>query len=147
MVDMFTILIVFLLKSYSTSAVHITPQKNLQLPTSSSYDAPVESLRLVVSLDGVYVEDKKVVALEQGNFQTNDLESTDKKFVRKLYEELDKQAQKVKEIGDKNEDVKFEGKVILQADERLNYETLQKVLYTSSLAGYGNLKLATFSYE
>ena len=32
MVDMFTILIVFLLKSFSTSAVHITPHDGMKLP-------------------------------------------------------------------------------------------------------------------
>ena len=49
MVDMFTILIVFLLKSFSTSAVHITPHQNLNLPSSTSQTNPVEALRLVVA--------------------------------------------------------------------------------------------------
>lgn len=147
MVDMFTILIVFLLKSYSTSSVHITPLEGLQLPTSSSYTDPVEALRLVVSMDGVFVEDKKVVEFQEGNFKAEDLDRTDQDFVRELYEELDRQAKKSREISEVNEEHKFEGAVVMQADARLNYGVLKKVMYTSSMAGYADLKLATVSYD
>ena len=63
MVDMFTIMIVFLLKSYSTSAVHVTAHEGLKLPHSSSYTDPVEAVRLVVATDGIYVDDKKIVLM------------------------------------------------------------------------------------
>lgn len=147
MVDMFTIMIVFLLKSYSTSAVHITPQQGLKLPNSSSYTEPVEALKLVVSLDGIYVDDKQVLALEQGQLNGQDLDANDQDFIRKLYEELDKHAEKSKSIAEKNEEHEFEGKVIMQADSRLPYKVLKKVMYTSSMAGYADMKLATVSFE
>lgn len=145
MVDMFTILIVFLLKSFSTSAVHITPHKNLNLPFSSSYTNPVEALRLVVSTDGIYVEDKKIADIAEGKVDPAATEPNDPDFIRSLYDELDKQALKAKEISEKNTEIEFEGKVVMQADSKLPYETLKKVMYTSSLAGYADLKLATVS--
>jgi biopolymer transport protein ExbD len=49
MVDMFVILLVFLLKSYSTSPVNITPSKNLTLPKSAAVVDPQDVLKLVVS--------------------------------------------------------------------------------------------------
>jgi len=64
MVDMFVILLVFLLKTYSTSPVNITPKDGLRLPESSSPTDPIDVVKLVVSTDGVFVEDKKVMALE-----------------------------------------------------------------------------------
>lgn len=146
MVDMFTIMIVFLLKSYSTSAVHITPHDGLKLPTSTAYTDPVEALRLVVSMDGIYVDDEKVVELENGEIKKVDLDSNDSDFIRTLYEALDKQAVKTRTIAEKNETVEFDGKVVMQADSRLNYALLKKVMYTSSLAGYADLKLATIGY-
>lgn len=147
MVDMFTIMIVFLLKSYSTSAVNITPQKGLQLPVSTTMSAPVEALKLVVSADGIYVDDKKIVDIKDGRLDGAAVESTDPDFIRGLYDELDKHALKAKDIAEKNAEVQFDGKVVMQADAKLPYDTLKKVMYTSSLAGYADLKLATFSNE
>ncbi|NQZ01981.1 MAG: biopolymer transporter ExbD [Bdellovibrionales bacterium] len=147
MVDMFTIMIVFLLKSYSTSSVHITPQEGLKLPNSSSYVQPVEALKLVVALDGVYVDDKKVMPMEEGKIAAADLDANDPDFVKSLYEKLNEMAEKSKEIADVNEEHEFDGKVVMQADSRLNYKTLKKVMYTASLAGYADMRLATIAYE
>lgn len=146
MVDMFTIMIVFLLKSYSTSAVHITPHDGLKLPNSTSYTDPVEALRLVVSMDGIYVDDEKVVVLEKGEVPKAELDANDSDFIRSLYEALDRQASKTKAIAEKNETIEFDGKVVMQADSKLNYALLKKVMYTSSLAGYADLKLATIGF-
>ncbi|MCB0411410.1 MAG: biopolymer transporter ExbD [Bdellovibrionales bacterium] len=143
MVDMFTIMIVFLLKSYSTSAVQVNPHEKLQLPSSTSYKDPVEALRLVVALDGIYVDDNRIVELKDGQVADADTDAGDKNFIRPLYEALDKQAEKSRGIANKNEDLEFEGSIVMQADKRLNYATLKKVMYTSSIAGYADLKLAT----
>ena len=56
-------------------------------------------------------------------------------------------AEKSKEIADVNEEHEFDGKVVMQADSRLNYKTLKKVMYTASLAGYADMRLATIAYE
>lgn len=147
MVDMFTILIVFLLKSFSTSAVNIDPHKGLQLPTSSSYVEPIEALKVVVSLEGIYIEDKRVVGLKDGKIEASQLDNNDQDFVRTLYDELEKHAKKSKDIADKNEEVDFDGKIVMQADSRLDYSEIKKVMYTASLAGYTEMKLATMAYE
>jgi biopolymer transport protein ExbD len=145
MVDMFTILIVFLLKSFSTSSVHVTPHKGMELPFSSAYVSPVEATRLVVSLEGIFVDDKEIVKFENGQLNRADVERNDPDFIKALYDELDKLADVSKEIAEKNEDHEFEGKVVMQADQRLPYSILKKVMYTSSLAGYADMKLATFA--
>lgn len=145
MVDMFTILIVFLLKSFSTSAVTVTPHKGLKMPYSTSIVQPTEALRLVVAEDGIYVEDQKIIELADGKIDSAHLENGDEDFIRPLYEALDKEALKSKDISKQNEEHEFEGKVVMQADGRLPYSLLKKVMYTSSLAGYADLKLATVS--
>ena len=84
MVDMFVILLVFLLKSYSTSPVNINPSADLTLPASSSTKDPIDALKLVVSKTGIFVDDKKVVDIAQGNIQSKDIDSTDTNFIRAL---------------------------------------------------------------
>ncbi len=145
MVDMFVILLVFLLKSYSTSPTQISPDKSLALPVSTSTKAPVDALKLVVSKAGIFVDDKKIIDLSQGAVDVKDVDASDTNFIRALYAELDQQAQKSKSIAKVNETVEFDGKVIMQADRDLPYELLRKVMYTSMMAGYSDVKIAVMS--
>lgn len=142
MVDMFVILLVFLLKSYSTSPVNISPSDKLTLPASSSTKDPVDVLKLMVSKEGVFVEDKKVVDLKDGQIEVKDVDPSDTQFIRALYTELDLQAQKSRKIASVNDTVEFDGKVIMQADRSMPYELLRKVMYTSMMAGYSDVKIA-----
>lgn len=145
MVDMFTILLVFLLKSYTTSSVQINPADGLKLPISQSYTDPVEALLVTVSSKGIYVGDKKIMELAGGSISETDLDKQDDRFIRPLYDELNREAEKTRDIASQNETITFAGKVILQADEAVPYELLRKVMYTSSMAGFADMKLATMS--
>lgn len=147
MVDMFTIIIVFLLKSFSTSAVNITPQKGLNLPASFSLADPVEGLKLIVSKEGIFVDDNRVAILVDGKVSAEDQDPQDRMFIKGLFTALDKEAEKSKEIAKINTEHKFEGKLVMQADKELPYELLRKVFYTASMAGYADLKMATLSLD
>ncbi len=147
MVDMFVILLVFLLKSYSTSPVNITPSDKLQLAVSTSTKDPVDVLKLVVSKVGIFVEDKKIVDFNQGALDVKDVDAADTQFIRTLYNELDEQAKKARKIASVNEEIEFDGKVIMQADRSLPYELLRKVMYTSMMAGYSDVKIAVVTKD
>jgi biopolymer transport protein ExbD len=147
MVDMFVILLVFLLKSYSTSPVQLSPGKDMTLPVSTSTTDPVDVLKLQVSKNAIFVEDKKIVDLKDGQVDVKDIDQNDTQFIRTLYTELDGQANKSRTIASKNEEMEFDGKVIMQADRNLPYELLKKVMYTSMMAGYSDVKIAVLSKE
>tara|TARA_B100000749_G_C18450166_1_gene476196 strand:- start:32902 stop:33417 length:516 start_codon:yes stop_codon:yes gene_type:complete len=148
MVDMFTIIIVFLLKSFSTSAVNITPQEGLLLPVSSSYENPVEGVKLVISKKGIFVQDEQVVIFpEEGRLDKKDRDPKDPSFITTLFKALDKEAEKSKQIAEVNEEYKFDGKIVMQADETLPYSLLKKVMYTASMAGYADMKMAVMSMD
>ena len=145
MVDMFVILLVFLLKSYSTSPVQITPSDKLTLPASTAMKDPVDVLKLIVSKSGVFVEDKKIVDFNAGELASADLDANDQMFIRPLYNELDGQAQKSRSIANVNEEMQFDGKVLLQSDRDMPYSILRKIMYTSMLAGYSDVKIAVMT--
>jgi biopolymer transport protein ExbD len=145
MVDMFVILLVFLLKTYSTSPVNITPKEGMRLPESTSLVDPVDVVKLMVSRDGVFVEDKKVMDLTNGKLAAGAADENDASFLRPLFEELDKRAKHAKDISKVNDSFEFDGKVLMQADRDLAYDVLQKVMYTSMMAGYADVKLAVAS--
>jgi biopolymer transport protein ExbD len=142
MVDMFVILLVFLLKTYSTSPVNITPKEGMRLPESTSLTEPVDVVKLMVSETAVFVEDKKVLDLEKGRVPASIVDNNDPSFLKPLFEELDERAKHAKEISKMNDTFEFDGKILMQADRSLPYEVLQKVMYTSMLAGYADVKLA-----
>src|SRR5258707_13421278 len=86
MVDMFVILLVFLLKTYSTSPVNISPKEGLRMPESSSLTDVVDVVKLVVSRDGIFVEDKKVLDLDMGRVPAGAVDSNDASFLRGLFD-------------------------------------------------------------
>jgi biopolymer transport protein ExbD len=145
MVDMFVILLVFLLRSYSTSPVNISPKAGLRLPESSSPTDPVDVLKMVVSTDGLFVEDKRVLSFANGAIDKADTESNDPQFIRKLYDALDEHAKLAKSISKVNDSFEFDGKILVQADRAMPYDLLKKVMYTSMMAGYSDVKLAVVS--
>jgi biopolymer transport protein ExbD len=147
MIDMFTIILVFLLKSYATSAVDVVPGKDVTLPSSTSTVSAIEALKVVVSQKGIFVDDKQILAFEDGKVPAGMLDAQDKKFIKPLFDALKEQADKTKSISKQNETVNFEGKVILQADRALSYDQLSKVLYTSAFAGYTNVNFAVAAIQ
>lgn len=147
MVDMFTILLVFLLKSYTTSSVQLNPVDDLRVPASTAVIEPGEMLKLVVTKKGIYVDDQKILDLNDGVLDSAYIDEKDKKFIRPLYEALDAHAKKAEEIQKQNSEMKFTGAYVLQADQSLSYKMLKQVIYTSMLAGYGDLKLGAMGME
>lgn len=147
MVDMFIILLVFLLKSYSTSPVNVTPSKSLQLAQSTVSTDPVDVLKMVVSKSALFVDDEKVADLNNNEFDSTQLDENDKEFIRPLYAALDKKAQQSKDIAKINSTVEYDGKVFMQIDRDLPYVVLKKIMYTSMLAGYYDVKFAVVSKD
>jgi biopolymer transport protein ExbD len=148
MVDMFVILLVFLLKSYSTSPVTVNPTKDLMLPTSTSSTEPVDIIKMVVSKKGIFIEDKKIIEFNsQLQLPSKDTDATDPMAIQPLFRELEAKANLVRNIASVNDKVVFDGKILVQADRDMPYSLLQKVLYTAMLTGYSDVKFAVLSRD
>jgi biopolymer transport protein ExbD len=147
MVDMFIILLVFLLKSFSTSPVNITPSASLNLPQSTVTTDLVDVIKVVVSKSAIFVEDNKVADIVNGDFEVSQIDQKDKDFIRPFYDELDKNAQKTRKIASVNDTVAFDGKILMQIDRDLPYSVIKRIMYTSMLAGYYDVKFAVISKD
>lgn len=141
MTDMFTILLVFLLQTYSTSEVQILPEKGISLPLSNADANPILAVKIFVSPSEMKLEDKVILNLSAGQFQSKDIDSRDKNFLPLLFEQLRTIADSSKE---KETD---EGRILIQADSSLPYDVLKKIMYTSSMAGFPKMKFATVMGE
>src|SRR3954463_14955762 len=71
--DIFVILLVFLLKSYATSAVNLTPSKGLVMPEAHAAEAAIDALKVEISESAVQVEGNAVTSLTGFKFGAGDL--------------------------------------------------------------------------
>jgi biopolymer transport protein ExbD len=140
MTDMFTIMLVFLLQTYSTNAFELKQQKDIKVPESTAEKNIDEALEMSLSSTVLKVKNQDIAKLKDGVFTTENLDSEDAEIIKPLLAELKIKAQ---EIEKSTVIEKKTGQIILLADRSLPYSTLKKVLYTASAAGFPKLKLAT----
>src|ERR1043165_10199666 len=73
MMDMMTIILVFLIKSYATSAVTMTSSEDLKPPISTTRLTPKDTVAVTITRKHVLVGDKSKVDLENGQVRPSDL--------------------------------------------------------------------------
>lgn len=139
MMDMFTIILVFLLKTYSTEGMLIQPSEYLTLPTSTVEKSPEVALDLVISKEWVMVNHEPVE-------QVNNIMAQDGLIVNSLREKLEVYAREAKRM-EELYGTKFSGKVTIQGDKEIPYKLLVKVMATCGKSDYPNMRLVVYKKE
>src|SRR4051794_15409637 len=114
MADIFVILLVFLLKSYATSAVNISP--TVMLPQAQAGETPVEALKVEVTDKAILVEGQPVTPLTSFAFGSADIEGNGTS--KTLNKALDRERQRQLLIAKANSDVKVDAKILVIADQK-----------------------------
>ena len=136
LLDILVILLVFLLKSYNPTDLKLDVVKNLTLPNS-------ESKTLGHTATTVQVSAQKEFWIDNKKIGTLSITGTEK------FDQLFNELVKRKEIQDKKESMrtvastkeqKKNNKINLVFDQSLPYEVIQKIMHTSSIAGYTEYK-------
>lgn len=140
MADIFTIILVFLLKSFASGSLNITPTAGMQLPTAGVEGTPVEALKIEVSEKAIQIEGRPVVVLENFRLKKDDVGAQGGS--RSLASELEKERKRQVAIAQSNTDVKLDPKVVVVADKRVPYSTIKSVLAAAAIHGYTDFKLA-----
>jgi biopolymer transport protein ExbD len=151
MMDAFVIIVVFLLKSYNVSQHRFTSPQGVQLPFSTSTDIPTDSTQVIVTPEALTVENERVLDFIQSpslvgsefhyNFKTTDLDDQGRRIIP-LYDALMKARQTTELLLSKSKVRKdgkpmpFEGVLALQADQKIEYQVLRKIMYTAGTAGF-----------
>ena len=149
MMDMMTIILVFLLKSYQTDDVSVAPSEDLQIPVSSAEKTPKLAVNVVVSRKDVVVDGVFVLDIERGvNEESGDEEVSipaDEKrgqLISKLYDVLLEKAQVAKDIGKQTgvDELDFKGEILLQVDKRTPFSIVREVMFTAGQAQFGQFR-------
>ncbi len=134
MMDAMTIILLFLLKTYSTSGAIISPSKDLKLPYSLSTEPPHKELTVSVTQENILVSDKRVVPISAVNPAAS--------IIRPLFGELSRRAKEAKQ-NEIQYAIPFTHEVIIVADEDVPFQLLFKVIYTCGSSEYNKLRLLT----
>lgn len=120
LIDAFSILVIFLLMSFSSTGEILYMGKNMELPKAAKGEA---------------LERHPVIKLDQGKIFVEEKEITQDQLVATLLQ----LREKFKETRPNEE---FPGILTIQGDRRLKYEALNSVVLASSQAGFSDIKFA-----
>ena len=141
LIDVMTILLIFLLFSFSSQDQNLRLVKNLDLPQSTAEKPFKWAINITLSEDRLMVEDRVVCRFRDGRFV--DIEDDPEKIVL-LYRQLVdlKELEKYRMVDrDAAEPV-----VIFQADKKHRFDTIYKVMKTAAVAGYPNFRFAVLKH-
>ncbi|MBD3419377.1 MAG: biopolymer transporter ExbD [Chitinivibrionales bacterium] len=145
MMDMFTIILVFLLKQFSAEGKILTNADNLVLPNSSSKKKPKDvTLQIAVTNDMILVDNAPVVPTQiMRDIPQENMDQSDPKLVQTLAENFAQEEEMVR-LGALN---KVEGKVVIQVDKNMEFDVLYKVMNSCGKVGYNNMNFAVMERE
>ena len=127
LMDIFTILVFFLLVNATSSEVLPSP-KNIVLPEAAAEKLPALNLVIAVDDQVIRLQGKPVVMVK-------DVLASDQRTIRPLFDALREASTTVTEITDKNG-------VTIMGDREIPYGLLKKIMLTCAGAEYNNISFA-----
>jgi len=132
LMDVFTILVFFLLANSSSSEV-LSPPKQIKLPDSVVETKPRETVVIIVSSDAVLVQGESVIA-------TPDLLASKGEKIPAISERLGQLERNI--IGISTKTVADSREITILADKTIPFRVLKKIMTTCTDSGYGMISLA-----
>lgn len=132
LMDIFTILVFFLLVSAASSDILPTP-KNIKLPRSTAETAPRENVVIIIGKNKVMLQGKEVSDMKS-------VINSKKQLIIPLYNDLVKLAESGGSSRSKK-DITSKGVTIL-GDKEVPYVLLKKIMLTCSAAKFVNISFA-----
>jgi biopolymer transport protein ExbD len=137
MMDMMTIILVFLLKSYAASSIMLTQSEDIKPPISSTRAVPKDTVAVTITPKDILVGDRVVVTLENGQIPARLL---DGRLVRPLDAAFRREVDKLKLIASRNPSAPFSRELSVIGDRRIPYDLLLTVLYTAGQSELENYR-------
>ena len=123
LVDMMTLLLVFLLRSYSTESAPVPPEGRFELAGTVSEETRQDgSVVVLVSREAIYIDGRRVIAVD---YLPTDL------LVREIYDPLLL--------------LRSQTRIEVHADRTIPWGVLKRVLHTARSAGFEELSLVAAS--
>lgn len=136
MMDMFTIILIFLLFSFSDNPETISIDKDVQLPKSTAKMDYSDNIRITLSQQSVKIGDEVVASIENGRVVGIDADKPEESLLFKKLKKLEERTptEKVKTGNSRH--------ILFFCDRRLSFKTINGIIKTAGSAGYPNFQFA-----
>ncbi len=140
LIDVFIILLVFLIKNISARPEVTLFSKNLQLPISTAGKTP-KITTTISATEHLLLINGKIVESIQDIIEQKEL------LNENLYDGLLEEKKKTLFLSEQNPDIIFSGEAIIQADKNIPYKVIKKLIYTCGQAEFGEISLQVLRKE
>ena len=123
MVDIFTILVIAVLKASSPQPPLTLPEGSMELPLSAQEDISMEQLVIDIGKDGIYVDGFRVTARHYW-------EHSEDILITEVYSSLQQHAKR---------------EVKIRVDRDVPWSLISKALHTAQQAGYEDIEMLVIS--
>lgn len=136
LIDVFTILIFFLLSSATGVETLISP-KAVDLPVAGAEKEPKATVLLVVSGDDIVIEGRRVASVRE-------VEAANADVIAPLLAELQLLGQRTAVLAENKADQQA---VTIMADKQMPYSLLRKLMFTCARANFADVSFAVRKKE
>jgi biopolymer transport protein ExbD len=141
MMDMMTIILVFLLKNYASTPENVQITDDLTPPRSSAKVPMDAAVTITITKKIILVDDLPVAEYNMATATTKgENPQMTSAPIPALAEVLDRKVADMKRL-EQMGGAPFEGKVLIVADQTVTYAVLMRVLYTAGIAQFAKYKL------
>jgi biopolymer transport protein ExbD len=133
LMDVVSIIVVYLLKNYGADPVLIMPTAGQKVPMSVA-DSPIQDgVPVYIAARAITFGNKKIVQIdENGDIEAGALQNH---LIGPLYDAMAEEADKAKQMSAAQGN-EWSGRVILVGDQNLKFSTLVDVMYTAGRAEF-----------
>lgn len=141
MMDMMTILLVFLLKQFSVQAAALQMPPEMTLPTSSIEQQRPLAVNVTITQSAILVEGDGVTTVRNGAVDPSvKRDGANGYYITPLVEVMTKHANRLKKIAAMG-GTPFDGTAMVMVDKSTPYRLLTEVLYSAGQAEFKNYHL------
>lgn len=133
LIDVMTILLVFLIKSFSVEGHLITPSPDLELPVSTSLKEPKSMFSIEITKSSILSEGELITDIEE-------FEDSDSLNIPHLFDWMLLQKSKIADTLRSRE-------VLIQSDKEIEFNIVKRVMYTCSKAGFVDFSVLVLQEE
>ena len=134
MMDMFTIILIFLLFQFSEKAETLHLMEGIDLPVSSAKMEHEENIKLILTRNGLHIGEDLIAQVNKGTVMGLDLQNPKDSV---LYQRL---AQQFAKSAVESGDAQPKNHILLLCDKRHSFKTINSIVKTAALAGYPNFQ-------
>lgn len=134
LMDMLTIMLLFLLMNFSTTGALATKSEGLEPPKIVAKNKPKKSLVIGVSAAHIFFNKEPIAEIDRVQAQKNTY------MIQELAEKLEEEANKAMDLEEKF-GIEFKKELIIYADNQMPFNVLLKIVFTCGRNQFSNLRL------